>query len=68
MALVNGGYLHYRHEEILKNLLLWCDFEIISQKCSLGDSFKNCSGKFDLVNVGYLHYKDMKKSLRNRQI
>ena len=41
MALVNGGFLHYRDmKKFLKNLLLrncWSDFEIISQECSFGD-------------------------------
>ena len=52
MALVNGGFLHYRDmKKFLKNLFLqkcWSDFEIISQECSLGDLFKNCSQNFDL--------------------
>ena len=47
------------------------DFEIISQKCSLGDPFKNCLRNFypsknmALVNGGFLHYMDMKKFLKN---
>ena len=75
MALVNGGFLHYTDmKNFVKNLLLrnrWSDFEIISQECSLGDRFKNCSRNFDLsinmalVNGGFLHYMDMEKFLKN---
>ena len=77
MALVNGGFLHYRDmKKFLKNLLLrncWSDFEIISQECSLGDPFQKllASQNFDLsinmalVNGGFLHYRDMKKFLKN---
>ena len=75
MALVNGGFLHYRDmKKFLKNLLLWncwSDFEIISQECSLGDPFQKCLQNFDqsinmaLVNGGFLHYRDMKKFLKN---
>ena len=71
MALVNGGFLHYMHmKKYLKNFFLQnrlSDFEIISQECSLGDPFKNCSQNFDLsinmalVNGGFLHSTDMKK-------
>ena len=75
MALVNEGFLHYTDmKKFLKNLLLrnyWSDFEIISQECSLGDTFlKKCSQSFDpsinmaLVNGGVLHYMDMKKFLK----
>ena len=50
MALVNGGFSHYRDmKKFLKNLLLpncWSDFEIISQECSLGDPFQNMLAKF----------------------
>ena len=49
MALVNGGFLHYRDmEKFLKNLLrnYWSDFEIISQECSLGDPFQKLFAKF----------------------
>ena len=50
MALVNGGFLHYRDmKKFLKNLLLrncWSDFEIISQECSLGDPFQTLFAKF----------------------
>ena len=82
MALVNGGFLHYTDmKKFLKNLLRihWSDFEIISQECSLGDPFQNCSRDFDLsikmalVNGGFLHYMDMKNKfiknllLRNRR-
>ena len=58
----------------LKNLLFWnhgSNFEIISQECSLGDPFQNCLQNFDLpknmalVNGGFLHYRDMKKFLKN---
>ena len=75
MALVNGGFLHYKDmKKFLKNLLLrncWSDFEIISQECSLGDPFKKVFVKFDpsinmaLVNGGFLHYRDMKKFFKN---
>ena len=75
MALVNGGFLHYMDmKKFLKNLLLrncWSDFEIISQKCSLGDPFQKVFAKFDssinmaLVNGGFSHYRDMKKFLKN---
>ena len=73
MALVNGGFLHYVDmKKLFKNLRnRWSDFEIISQECSLGDSFKNCLQDFDLsinmalVNGGFLHYTDMKKFLKN---
>ena len=75
MTQVNGGFLHYMDMKIfLKNLLLqnrWSDFEIISQECSVGDLFKNWSQNFDpsinmaLVNGGFLHYRDMKKFLKN---
>ena len=71
MALVNGGFFAlYRHKEILKKLFSanhLSDFEIISQECSLGYPFKNCSQNFDLsinmalVNGGFLPYTDMKK-------
>ena len=73
MALVNGGFSHYRNmKKFLKNLLLRncrSDFEIISQEYSLSDLFKNCSQNFDmsinmaLVNGGFVHYMDMKKFL-----
>ena len=50
MALVNGGFSHYRSmKKFLKNLLLrncWSDFEIISQECSLGDPFQKLFAKF----------------------
>ena len=49
MALVYGGFLHYRDMIFLKNLLLrncWSDFEIISQECFLGDPFQNMFAKF----------------------
>ena len=75
MALVNGGFLHYRDmKKLLKNLLLWnyrSDFEIISQECSWVTLFIKCSQNFDpfinmaLVNRGFLHYRDMKKFLKN---
>ena len=74
MALVNGGFSHYRDmKKFLKNLLrkCWSDFEIISQECSFGDPFQNCSQNFDLsinmalVNGGFLHYMDMRKFLKN---
>ena len=50
MALVNGGFLHYRDmKKFLKNLLLrncWSDFEIISQEYSLCDPFQKLFAKF----------------------
>ena len=61
-------------KKFLKNLLLRncrSDFEIISQECSFGDPFQNCSQNFDpsinmaLVNEGFLHYRNMKKFLKN---
>ena len=61
-------------KKFLKNLLLrncWSDFEIISQECFLVTFFKNCSQNFDpsinmaLVKGGFLHYRDMKKFLKN---
>ena len=60
-------------KQFFKNLLLWncwSDFEMISQKCSLGDPPKTCSQNFDpsknmaLVNGGFLYYRDMKKFLK----
>ena len=75
MALVNGGFLHYRDmKKFSKNLLLrncWLDFEIISQECSIGGPFKKLFAKFlssinmALVNGGFLHYRDTKKFLKN---
>ena len=75
MALLNGGFLHYRDmKKFLKNLLLrncWSDFEIISQECSLGDPFQKVFANFDpsinmaLVNEAFSHYMDMKKFLKN---
>ena len=75
MAVVNGGFLHYMDmKKFLKNLLLrnrWSDFKIISQECSLCDPIQNFSNNFDpsinmvLVNVGFLHYTDMKKFIKN---
>ena len=51
MALVNGGFFHCMDmkKKFIKNLLLrnrWSDFEIISQGCSLCDSFQNLFAKF----------------------
>ena len=50
MALVNGGFKHFRDmKKFLKNLLLgncWSDFEIISQECSFGDPFQKLFAKF----------------------
>ena len=64
MALVNGGYLHYTDMmKFFKILFLWnpwSDFEIISERCSLGDPFQNLFVNFDplrnmaLVDGGYL--------------
>ena len=75
MALVNGGFSHYRDmKKFLKNLLLRncrSDFEIISQEYSLSDPFQKLLANFDLsinmalVNGGFLHYMDMKKFLKN---
>ena len=53
MALVNGGFSHYRDmKKLLKNLLLgncWSDFEIISQEYSLSDPFQKVFAKFRSV-------------------
>ena len=75
MALVNWGFLHYIDmKKFLKNFFLqkrWSDFEMISQECSLGDSFQNCSQNYDLsinmalVKWGFLLYTDIKKFLKN---
>ena len=75
MALVNGGFSHNRDmKKFLKIFFLqncWSDFEIISQECSMGDPFQNCSQNFDLlinmavVKGGFLRYIDMKKFLKN---
>ena len=49
MALVNGGFSHYRDmKKFLKNLFwnCWLDSEIILQKCSLGDPFQTVFAKF----------------------
>ena len=50
MALVNGGFLHYRDmKKFLKFFFLQnrlSDFEIISQECSLGDPFQKLFAKF----------------------
>ena len=71
MALVNGGFSHYRDMKKFLNFFLQnrlSDFEIISQECSLGDLFQKLFAKFwsvykyiALVNGGFLHYTDMKK-------
>ena len=53
MALVNGGFSHYRDmKKFLKILHLrncWPDFEIISKECSLGDPFQKLFAKFRSV-------------------
>ena len=74
MALVNGGFLHYRDmRKFLKHLLLrncYLDLEIISQECWV-TLFKNWSRNFDpsinmdLVNGGFSHCRDMGKFLKN---
>ena len=50
MALVNWGFLHYTDmRKFFKNPFLkccWSDFEIISKKCSLGDTFQKVFVKF----------------------
>ena len=60
--------------KFFKNLLLWnrqSDFEIISQRCSLGDPFQKFLWNFDpskivaLVNGGFLHYTEMKEFFKN---
>ena len=76
MALVNGGFLHYKDmKKFLKNLLLrncWSDFEIISREYSLSDPFqklfakfwsvyKYCSGEWGLFAL-YRHGEILKKS------
>ena len=75
MALVKGGFLHYKDmKKFLKNLLLrncCSDFEMISQECSLDDPFQKCSRNFypsinmALVKGGFSHDTDMKKFLKN---
>ena len=74
MALVNGGFLHYRDmKKSLKNLLrnCWSDFNIIIRESSLDDPFQKFFAKFyppqnmAMVNGGFLHYIDMKKFLKN---
>ena len=60
MALVNGGFLHYMDmKKFLKNFFLQnhcSDFEIISQECSLGDSFQKLFAKFDLsINMALVN-------------
>ena len=74
MALVNGGFSHYRDmKKFLKNLLQNCrsDFEIIPQKCFFGDPFQKLLAKFWSVykyvscEWGFLYYMDMKKFLKN---
>ena len=75
MALVNGGFLHYKDmKRFLKNLLrkCWSDFEIISQECSFGDPFQKLFAKIlsaqkhDSDEWGLLAlYRDMKKLLKN---
>ena len=74
ITLVNGGFLHFMDmKKFLKNFFLQnclSDFEINSQECSLGDPFQKLFAKFylsinmALVNVGFLHYTDMKKFLK----
>ena len=74
MALVKGGYLNYMDMKKFLKIVLhrnqWFEFEIISQKCSLGDRFQKCLQNFDtsinmaLMNGGYLHYTDMQKFLK----
>ena len=71
MALVNGGFSHYRDmKKFFKNLFFWncwSDIEIISQECSLGEPFQKLFAKFWSVykygssEWGFLHYTDMKK-------
>ena len=75
MALVDGGFLHYRDmKKFLRNLLLrkcWSDFEIISQECSLGDPFQKVFAEFRSLHKhgsgewGFSHHRDMKKFLKN---
>ena len=75
MALVDGGFSYYRDmKKFLENPLLrncWSDFEIISQNVPWVTLFKTCLPNFDLsinmalVNGGFLHYRYMKKFLKN---
>ena len=70
-----GGYLHSTNmKKFLKILLLWncrSDFELNSQKYSLGDPFQKLLANFDLsrsmalVVGGYLLDMDIKKYLKN---
>ena len=64
----------YKHEEILKNLILlncWLDFELFSQRYSFCDPFQKLLVKFQsirnigLVHGAYFHYTDMKKFLKS---
>ena len=72
MALVNGGFLHYRNmKKFLKNLRnCWSDFEIISQECSLGDPFQKVYAKFRSLHkhgsgeLGLLALKGREKILK----
>ena len=53
MALVNGGFLHFKDmKKFLKYLLrnCWSDFEILSQECSLGKPFQKMFAKFCSVH------------------
>ena len=53
LGLVKGGYLHYLDlKKCLQNLLWNCraNFEIILQKCSLGDPFQKVFAKFWSIN------------------
>ena len=73
-ALVNGGYFHHTDmKKFLQILFLWnhwSDVEIISQECSLDDTFLKLLAKFWSVNKhgsgewGYFHYTGMKKFLQ----
>ena len=60
-------------EERVKNLLRWTEFEIILQECSLGDHFQKVLAKFlsmnmALVSGGILHYMDMKKFFKKKNL
>ena len=74
MALVNGGFLHYRDmKKFLKNFFSKTAGQIFNsfhRNVPCVTLFKNCSQNFDLsinmalVNGGFLHYMDMKKFLK----
>ena len=75
MALVNGGFLHYMDMKKFLNFFFSKTARQILKQFHRNvpwmTLFKNCSQNCDLsinmslVNGGFLHYTDMKKSLKN---